>query len=325
MRKKLLFSLVLSGLLLSLNSLEAKTDTKTLVNKEANNIQSSFKQAPKEILEALNETFLAMQSLQYKKVDKAKKYLQEATKKFDKALKKDPSLDLLPIDEQIGVYENLLSIDQIKEAIKKSIDLLKEYKVPQARALLNPLKDEMDIRVTSIPMKLFPKATKEALEALNKKDEKKAVENLAEAFGTLVVEDALLPIPLLSAQDLIIEASLLDKSKKDEAIKLLDAAQDELKRAELLGYTNRHSNEYKELKKEIKAVKKEIKGKNEVEKLYDKLKNSFKSLIGKSKNDKQKSAENKINYYQSKEALKAINEKSKFSSEAKEDETKTLK
>ena len=46
---------------------------------------------------------------------------------------------------------------------------------------------------------------------------------------------------------------------------------EELKRAELLGYTKKHEENYKLLNSEIEKIEKEIKGENKIEKLYEQL------------------------------------------------------
>ena len=260
-----------------------------------------------------------MQSLQNKKLNEAKKQLKIATEKFDLALKNDPTLNIVPLDEQIAVFETLASTKEIQHSLTEIKELLTQYKLNEARVTLAPLKDEMDIKIVSLPMKVFPIATKDALNALNKGDNKVAMVIMAEAYNTFLVENAVIPLPLLKAQDLIANASSLDKSKKDEATKLLDGAKEELERANLLGYTSKHSLEYKALVDAIDTVKKEIKGKNVVEKLYDKLKEDFVSLVHKNK------AEKDVNKYEEKEAIKAHKESEKFVNEAKKDENKTIK
>ena len=319
MKKTLLLSTLTAGLLFSTTMLQAKTDTKTLVKQQVTQNQKEFKKAPKEIDEALNASSIAIQSLEHKKVDEAKKQLQIATEKFDLALKNDPTLNIVPLDEQVSVFETLSSAKEIQHTLTEAQELLTRYKLNEARATLAPLRDEMEIKIISLPMKVFPLATKDALKALNKGDTKGAMVIMAEAYNTFLIENAVIPLPLLKAQDLITDAANLDKSKKEEATKLLNEAKEELERAHVLGYTSKHSPEYKALVDTIDTVKKEIKGKNIVEKLYDKLKEDFVSLVHKNK------AEKAVNNYEKKEALEASKESGKFLNEAKKDENKTIK
>ena len=192
--------------------------------------------------------------------------------------------------------------------------------------MLLPLEDEMVIATQSIPIDLYLASTKEALKLLeaNKKDE--ALATLVTGMSLMELNTVVMPIPLMLSEDLIIEASLLDKSKKEEAQKLLNMAKDELKKAVLFGYTKKHEPEYQLLSEGISEIQKEIKGKNVVEKLYDKLKNSFHSLLSKSREEgiKQK-AQEKIRLFEHKESEKALEKSSKFTSDAQTDENKTLK
>ena len=319
MKKRLLLSTLTAGLLLSTSMLQAKTDTKTLIKQEITETQKNFKKAPKEIDEAFNASSIAMQNLQYKKIDEAKKQLKRATEKFDLALKNDPSLDIVPLDEQFAVFENLSSTKEINHILTVTKDLLVHHKLNEVRIALAPLRDEIDIETISLPMKIFPIAMKDALKALDKNDSKTAMFIMAKAYNTFLVEDVTIPLPLLKAQDLIADASNLDKSKKDEALKILDGAKEELERANLLGYTNKHSPEYKALVNAIDNIEKEIKGKNVVEKLYDNIKNDFVSLVNKSE------AEKNVNKYEHKESIEAIKKSKDFINEAKKDENKTIK
>ena len=131
----------------------------------------------------------------------------------------------------------------------------------------------------------YPDATKEALKYLNKNKPKDAFIVLNEALHTVVVDKIIIPLPLVTAQDLIDQASKLKKSNKKDVIELLNLANDELQKDILLGYATNSSSDVKSLQKEIKSILKEVHGKNKVEKLYEHIKSSFKSLVHKLSND----------------------------------------
>jgi len=107
-------------------------------------------------------------------------------------------------------------------------------------------------------------------------------------MNSVVVNRIVIPLPLLTAQDLVVDASKLDKTHKKEALKLLNLAQDELQKAVLLGYTKKHSKMYKSLDKELSVIKNEINGQNHVEKMYEHIKHSFESLLDLHRKDVQK-------------------------------------
>ncbi len=328
MKKKFLLSVLTCGLLLGTTAVQAQTDKKELVRSVVQERAKQHKTAPKDIIAGMQNTFAALKAMQANKKDEAKKALEAATKSFDAALKADPSLDLIPIDERFQSYIFMGSSNVIDARLKLAQQLLKAHDTQTAIAVIAPLKDEVDISVISIPMKIYPIATKKALDELNKGNDKAALAAIAEAMNSLVLVKVIIPTPLLAAQDLITEASRMDKQKKEEVGKLLSIAKEELKRAELLGYVSRHEADYKLLNDDIEKIEKEIKGKNAVEKLYETLKNDFKHIIANTKLSKmtpEETAEKKISDFEKKEVEKAVRKKDEFRREALQDETKTVK
>ena len=325
--KRVIISAVTCALLFGATALQAKTDKKTLVRNEMAAEAKNHKVAPKEIILGMQNTFKALQALHMNKKDEAKKDLQTALASFDKALKANPKLDVIPVDERLQAFEFIGTSKDIQKALDLGQKLLKEHDTQTAIDVISPLKDELDITTMAIPMKIYPVAVKKALDALNKGDTVTAYNDIAEAMNSLIVFKTVIPTPLLVAQDLVVTASKLDKSKKEEATKLLEAAKEALKRAELLGYTKKFDPEYKNLTKSINAIEKEIKGKNVVEKLYEKLKEDFTTLIKHTHESKVKmvdriKAEKQVNGYEKKEEQKAIKESKLFEKNAVQAEKK---
>ena len=223
--------------------------------------------------------------MQTNNTKEATKALKSATKFFDVAFKNNPQLSLVPIAEKIDVNDFTGNAKTIKHIINAAQKLLADNDTQAARAMLLPLQDEMIFSTQFLPMKIYPQATKQALKDLNKGEKKQAFSDIVTALNSTVVNTVILPLPLLTAQDLVLEAAKVEKSKKDQALKLLTSAQDELTKAELLGYTKKDSKAYKSLEKEVSNIKSEIKGKNRVEKMYDHIKNSFENLIEKHKKE----------------------------------------
>jgi hypothetical protein len=295
MKKRFMISTVLAGLLLTTTGVYAKSDfnaqkndtqrLKNVVNKEAAQHKQTIDKAPKEVEQALKQTIVALKALQKRDIKEAKEALNKANKLFDTALKNNPKLSLVPIADEIRVHDFTGDAKLVKQTIKAAQDLLDDYDTQAARALLMPLEDEMIMSTQYLPMGAYPLATKEALKKLNQGKAKEAFGTLITALNSVVVETTVVPLPLITAQSLVNEASKLNKKEKDKALKLLALAQDELQKAVLLGYTKKHAPEYKMLQKEIKNIEKEIKGKNIVAKLYEKIKNDFASLLHKHEAD----------------------------------------
>ena len=98
------------------------------------------------------------------------------------------------------------------------------------------------------------------------------------ALSTLVTTKVIIPIPLVTADALIHDAKKIAKKDKKQALKHLEMAKEELRKAKLLGYTSDSDVTYKALDKAIEKVQKEIKGKNKAEKLFEDLLNKLKSF-----------------------------------------------
>jgi hypothetical protein len=296
------------------------------VNREIKVQKDNFKQASKEIMDGLDKTFLATRALENKKNDEAKKLLKESIKLFETALKAEPKLGLVPIAQEINVHVFGGDAKSLQSYLDTTVDMLNKHDTQEARMRLMPLEDDMIIATQLLPIEAYLESSKAALKLLDANKTEEAMESLVTGMNLMEVDMVVIPIPLMVAEDLIIDASSLDKSKKEEAQKLLAMAQDELEKAVLLGYTQKHTPAYKALSEGISEIQKEIKGKNVVEKLYDKLKNSFHKVLSKSREDviKQK-AQEKVRVYENKEAKKALGETSRFTTDAKSDESKTIK
>jgi len=87
MKKRFLLSALTCGLLIGATGLQAKTDKKELVHNVMQQQVKNHKQAPKEIVVGMQNTFAALKAMQVNKKDEAKKALKAATKSFDAALK----------------------------------------------------------------------------------------------------------------------------------------------------------------------------------------------------------------------------------------------
>jgi len=344
MKTKLLISTVVASLIMGTVSLSANADTtsavtvkksaqnsqkvlhlKKSVNREIKVQKGNFKQASKEIMEGLDKTFLATSTLEKKKIEEAKKSLKESIELFETALKAEPKLGLVPIAQEINVHVFEGDAKSLQSYLNTTVEMLKKHNTQEARMRLMPLEDDMIIATQRLPINEYLASTKSALKLLDANKTEEAMESLVTGMSLMEVDMVVIPIPLMVAEDLIIEASTLDKARKDEAQKLLSMAQDELEKAVLLGYTQKHTPEYKALLESISEIRKEIKGKNEVEKLYDKLKDSFHGLLTKSREDvvKQK-AQEKVKAYQNKEEKKALDKSKNFNADAKKDEAKTI-
>ncbi len=237
----------------------------------------------KGISEGFKHVAKATQFIAEDKDKQALKELEAATGKFDIALAANPDLGLVPIDAGVKVTELITTPAAVKAQIEVAQKFLKDSKVQAARAILQPLRDDIETREVSLPMTTYPAAIKLATRMLVEGQKKAALSTLATALTTLVEKRAIIPLSLIRVQSMVKAASELDKEKgKDRALLLLDAAEEQLQLAVALGYADKHSVLYKDLSEQIKALKKEARGGNVVERLYSKLNDSIKQLVEKS-------------------------------------------
>jgi tetratricopeptide (TPR) repeat protein len=231
-----------------------------------------------EAVDAVLLTQKVLDSIEKKDLESAKKDLEKAIGKLEVVLAHKEAPALLPIDSSIVAVEYVGDLKSIKESLKLVRKLLDDNKIQEARRLLGTLQSEIDIVTVNLPLVSYPQALKLAARYLHDGKTKEARDVLEMALGTLVQNEVVIPLPLLKAEALVTAASKIAKSDKSQALKHLEAAKEELKIAEALGYTSSSDITYKALDDAIASVEKEIKGKNEAEKLFDELMEKLKAF-----------------------------------------------
>jgi len=293
--KNILLSTLLSSLLLS-SGLYAKSEIKTVneVSKSAvkKGTQDALANQAKLIQEAINSlqyTHEALVALDKKDKATAEKKIEKALGKLEVILAAKDAPKFLPIDSSVTMVEYIGTKDDVKKSVDAVKDLLSDNKIQLARTLLNTLQSEIDIKITSLPLVTYPDALKLAAKYLHENKINNAKSVLEVALSTFDTTVTVVPIPLLKATDLInVSAALSKNGKKEEALKYLQAAEDELDVAQALGYVSHSDTTYKALHSAIKDVRKEIKGKNKAEKLFDELKRELKDFKDKVFSEKSK-------------------------------------
>jgi len=293
--KNILLSTLLSSLLLS-SGLYAKSEIKSVneVNKSAvkkgtQDALANQKKLIKEAITSLQYTHEALVALDKKDKVTAEKKIEKALGKLEVILAAKDAPKFLPIDSSVTMVEYVGTKEDVKRSVDAVKDLLSDNKIQLARTLLNSLQSEIDIKITSLPLVTYPDALRLAAKYLHENQINKAKSVLEVALSTFDTTVTVIPVPLLKATDLInVSASLSKNGKKEDALKYLQAAEDELDVAEALGYVSHSDTTYKALHKAIKDVRKEIKGKNKAEKLFDELKTKLKDFKDKIFSEKAK-------------------------------------
>ncbi len=270
--KKIMTSIALAALLTSSAiAADNKTNTvsKNAVVKAEKKAQNT--QLVKEAIRAIQYTQDALFYLNAGKTDKAKEALKEAIGQLAIVLNSPNAPYLLPVDIQIEAYEFHGKLEDIAKMVAQAKLLVADNKLPQAREVLNTLRDEIVIKTINLPLATYPAALQLAVRYLNEGKVKEAKDVLAMALSTLVEIDTIIPIPLVKAEALIAEAAKIVKKDRKQALKYLEEAKYQLKLGELLGYTSKSDTTYKMLEDEIKKIEKEIKAHHKTEGLFKEL------------------------------------------------------
>lgn len=239
------------------------------------------KDVPEEILTGLQATFDAERALKQKQYQSAEKDLAHAQTLFRAAFKAVPELDWVPIDIDIIIDDTMMSNEMISRTLSIAKSEIDKHRTQEARALLMPLKDEMVVTTLYLPSARYADAVKKALDALKQGKHIEATQALAAASGLMMSDSVTVPIPLLESESLISRAAELKKPEKKDAVTLLDKALYELKKAELLGYTDKHSQAYNALTRQIREIQERLNGGSSADELYNALKKDFGTLLDK--------------------------------------------
>ena len=225
----------------------------------------------KEAMTANDEILQTISYLGKGKKNEAYKTLADASGKLDVVLARDPHLKFAPIDVRSSTMEIMMKPDEVKHAVKEAKAELNNGHIQKARSILDPLASEIRFSTDYLPMETYPPAIKIAVAKIQKGDLKGAEHDLYNVLSTIVTSDEVIPIPPIIAAANVHDAEhLIDRDKaknKDQAIRLLENADQELEMSNLLGY-----GEYMDVKKEIGSVEARIKSNSPGTNLFGKLK-----------------------------------------------------
>ncbi len=278
--KKLILSVATAALLCN-TAVMAKTSAEVstqAIKSAKTEAKDSGVHVVKEAVSAVALTQKVLVDLDKKDTKSAIKDLEDAIGKLEVILAAEKAPKLLPVDVAVTATEYVGDTKKIKKTLDTVEDLLNDGKVQEARLLLDTLQSEIDVVSVNLPLATYPDALKLAAKYLHADQTDKARAVLTTALGTLVQDVIVVPIPVVKAQALIEAASQIAKTDKEQALKHLDQAKEELKKAKVLGYVSKSDVTYKDLEKAIEKTEKEVKGKNKAEKLFEDLIKKIKSF-----------------------------------------------
>jgi hypothetical protein len=202
-----------------------------------------------EAVTALQETQHAFDLLAANRPDDAVAALERATGKLDLVLAADPGLALAPVDVRVVIHDVLAEPEAVMVLRSQATDALAFGRVQVARQLLADLASEHVISVTSLPLATYPAAIRQAGALIHGGRTAEAAAVLQTALATLVVEDTIIPLPLVRAEALIDQARpLAGKTQRTpeengRLQRMIADARSQLELAQALGYATREDLE----------------------------------------------------------------------------------
>jgi len=270
--KKFLTSIALASLLATSSfAADAKTDavSKNAVVKAEKKAQNTV--LINEAVKAIQYTQDALIYLNGKNTQKAKESIKKAIGELSDLLNRPNSPYLLPIDVNINAYQFSGKTEDVAKLVNQAKILVAENRLPQAREILNSLRDEIVIKTVNLPIATYPATLNLAIKYLNENKLDEAKDVLAMALSTLVETDTVIPIPLIKAQALIQKASEAIKINKPQSVKYLEEAKNQLSLAQILGYTSTSDTTYRMLKEKITNIESEIRKGHKTNSLFEDL------------------------------------------------------
>jgi tetratricopeptide (TPR) repeat protein len=264
-------SLLILGALLSVGmptftqnvseNLQKKTAKEIINEAPSKALKQLKKEHLQEIIEeatnAVIETNEVIELLKKGQIEKASVLLDRIDSTLDRLIKAY-GLVKIPVDVSFQIYTfnaDLESARKLIEEVKKAInnnDLVK------ARAILNLLRDEIDIVTTYMPLDLYSQSLKLAKQLLKQNKTESAILALESALKTLEVATLVVPRPLLEAQTLLEDAKKIYKTQPQKALKLIEQIEKDLEKAKVLGYISNEKS-IKPLLEQLSELKKAIK------------------------------------------------------------------
>ncbi len=193
---------------------------------------------------------------------------------------KDPSLVLIPVDVNYKREEFVADIETVRENVELAKIAMDKGEYRVASDILKDLRSEMVINTYFIPTATYPDAIKAAIVFLEDDKKDLAVKTLESVLSSLVIQETIIPLPVLNAEEMIKEASKIDEKNHDnvdKVLNLLKNADYQLQLAEEMGY-GKKDKEFGGLSLAIESLKKAVDEKQDSKSKFDSLKKQIKGF-----------------------------------------------
>jgi hypothetical protein len=228
---------------------------------------------------AIRETRTAIDAIKENRREDAVAAIERATGKIDILLARHPNAALLPVDQQVAVFDTAPdNIDDIRDIGAAADGAVQLGDFPHARGLLYGLMSEVRIHTVNLPLASYPTALSTAARLMEQKRNDDAEAVLNTALGTLVLTDRIIPIPMLVARRELEQAQAERDKNKGAALHSVESARKELKLAQELGYAI-GDPDYQALDDQLSDLHKQLKGNADTNSVFSKIRERLASLL----------------------------------------------
>lgn len=265
------------------NQTAQETAEAAIEENTAKHTENKRKKIIEEAVTAIRETENAIKALDNGKPDEALASLERASGKLEILLAREPELALAPVSVHPVIHGIIADVDKIRDIRNKAVELLQNGRVQDARHLLSDLASETVITVYNLPLTTYPAAIKTAAGLIDDGDMNDAKWTLQTALNTLIVQENVIPMPLVTAQEFLKKSQELaenpDRSAEEskQLSLLLESARKQVKLAEALGYGTEADHE--KFFEQLKNIEQKTKGGKHGTGFFTKIREALTSMF----------------------------------------------
>lgn len=221
--------------------------------------QQAEKLLDRDAIAVVDATWKAVQAIEDNRAEEARRLLQQALQKITDHMARDAPGLSVPIGLEVRVVDTapadrelvLDMVDQAALAMAKRI-------YSEAREVLQQLASEIRVHTLNLQLQAFADSLSDSAHLLDNGQNSEASSLLSHSLGTIEPADRVIPIPFVLAREAIREAELAQERNKEEALDLLEKAEQQVQRARDLGYLDQ-ADKLEDLHSQIKQMKKQLK------------------------------------------------------------------
>jgi hypothetical protein len=232
-----------------------------------------------EAVSALVETQAAINAIDSDKIQEAIDALARATGKLEIILTREPNLALVPAANSVIAHDVLTAPEDVKALADRIEDLIDKGRLQEARRLMEGLASEIVISTSNLPMGTYPDAIKRAAALLYEQKAEEAKRVLLNALNTIVVTEAIIPLPIVraaasveAARAIAAKESRTQEDKQAIAAEL-QKAREQIELAQAFGYATK--KELDDLLDAIKELERETSGGSAATRFFERIRGLF--------------------------------------------------